>query len=88
MLGVSGSTDLRGCKVEYVLDDGAAHLAGIKTGDVITQIGSEPVRDLPGMIAVIAKDKAGEQARVEFLRGAERLSRDVVFGEMPIDLMR
>ncbi|HUY35060.1 MAG TPA: PDZ domain-containing protein [Pirellulales bacterium] len=88
MLGVSGSTDARGCKVEYVLANGAAQLAGIEAGDVITQIGPKTIRDLPGMIAVIAKYKAGEQVRIEFLRGAERLSREVVFGEMPIDAFR
>jgi len=88
MLGVRGFTDPRGCKVEDVVANGAAQIAGIEVGDVITQIGGDSVRDLPGMIAVIAKYNAGEQARIEFFRGTERLSRDVLFGELDIDALR
>ncbi len=88
MLGVRGSNDPLGCKVEDVVAHGAAQIAGIELGDVITQIGDAPVRDLAGMIAVIAKYKAGERARVEFLRGTQRISRYVLFGELDIDALR
>jgi hypothetical protein len=90
MLGVSGSTstDPPGCRVEWVLANGGAASAGIEAGDVITKIGAEPVRDLQSMIAIIAKYKTGDQVPVEFVRGFERMTRDVVFGEMQLDALR
>ncbi|HVC97514.1 MAG TPA: PDZ domain-containing protein [Pirellulales bacterium] len=88
MLGVRGSNDPRGCKVDAVVANGAAQIAGIEMGDVVTQIGGDPVHDLRGMIAAIARYKAGEQARVEFLRGTERLARYVKFGELDVDALR
>jgi hypothetical protein len=88
MLGVSGWTDPRGCRVVMVVANGAAELAGIEVDDIITRIGQTPVRDLQGMIRAISRYQAGDRARVEFLRGSETLFRDVVFGEMALDLLR
>ncbi|HEV3023646.1 MAG TPA: PDZ domain-containing protein, partial [Pirellulales bacterium] len=80
--------DPRGCRVVWVVANGAADLAGIEVDDVITRIGTLPVRDLQGMIGAIAKFNVGDRARIEFLRGSETLCREVVFGEMQLDLLR
>ncbi len=68
-----------GVRADGVSEGKLAQKVGIKTGDVIMQIGDFKVTDVQGYMQVLGKFKKGDAAKVKVNRGKEELIFDVVF---------
>ncbi|HEU5169182.1 MAG TPA: PDZ domain-containing protein [Gemmatimonadales bacterium] len=86
-------TDSTGAYVDLVTPGGPADVAGLRAGDVITQLDgqslnegsrtAQPGRSLPGLrlIRLAARLDPGDTVAVEYLRGAERRRTSLVTGD-------
>jgi len=68
-----------GLKVEAVLDGKAAMKAGIKDGDIITQMGVYPVKEIQSYMEALGKFNKGDKTKVKIVRGKEELVLEVEF---------
>ena len=75
----SYAEDTAGLKVEDVLDDKAAFKAGMKDGDIITQMGDIKVTGIQSYMEGLGKFSKGDKTKVTVLRGKETLVLDVEF---------
>ena len=64
----SGPALAEGVVIVGVLKDGPAAQAGIRPGDVITQVAGQPVRNVPELLAQVASLQPGVQAELNVLR--------------------
>ncbi|MCO4746198.1 MAG: PDZ domain-containing protein [Proteobacteria bacterium] len=63
-----------GVRVEGVHERSAAKRAGLREGDVIVQLGGDPIRSTGDLAASLARREAGRQVAVKVLRnGRERV---------------
>jgi len=69
-----------GAFVEQVTEGGAAERAGIRSGDVVIQFGSQRVTSSADLTALVRAEAAGASVRVEVLRGTNRIGFDVTLG--------
>ena len=67
-----GLMEISGVYVEGVQKDGPADKAGIKVGDILTEINLNVVRNGAALQEQMSKLRPGEQAVVTLLRGGER----------------
>ena len=67
-----------GVQVVEVTPGGAAELAGIRAGDVITKIDGKPLTTASELTAAVRQEPAGAMVRIELTRGDTRLVLDVV----------
>ena len=67
-----GLMEVGGIYVEGVRNDGPADKAGIKPGDIVTEINLNPVRNAAALQEQMSKLRPGEQAVVTVLRRGER----------------
>jgi 2-alkenal reductase len=66
------------------IDPGSpAAFAGLKTGDIITQIGDQSLDDEHPFINVLYNFSAGETTSLELIRGQETLNLEITLGEHP-----
>lgn len=63
-----GLRDGEGVVVTDVTDDGAANLAGIKKGDIVTKINNVKVTTGPEMVEQVTRYKPGDKITVTYLR--------------------
>ncbi len=75
-----GVDHIRGMLVESVDEGGAAELAGIETGDVITQIGDTVVEDGQNIMMEIRNTKPGDTINVHVYRDGRTLRFPVTLG--------
>ena len=68
-----------GVRADGVTDGRPAQAAGIKTGDVIVQLGEYPVNSMEGYMQALSKYKKGDTTKVKLKRGAETLEVTVTF---------
>ena len=68
-----------GVHVDGVSAGKAAEKAGIKTGDVIVQLGEHKVSDVQAYMSALGKFNKGEATKVKLMRGKEELVLDIVF---------
>jgi len=68
-----------GVRADGISEGKAAQKAGLKTGDIIIQIGEHKVVDVQGYMQVLGKFKKGDATRVTVKRGTEDLVFDVSF---------
>jgi hypothetical protein len=80
-LGVmpSYSSDAEGLKIDGVTDGKPAQKAGLLAGDVITQIGEYPIKDITAYMETLSRFEKGQTAKVKVLRGKEELTFEVTF---------
>ena len=70
-----------GVSVVELTPDGAALLAGIKPGDIITTINGRPVTTASELTAAVRQEPAGSRVKIELLRDDQKLVFDVVLQE-------
>lgn len=70
VMGTSISTLPDGVRIDSVQDGGPAQRAGIRVGDVITDIGSIEIRSVGDYLLAMADRRAGENVQVRFRRGS------------------
>lgn len=68
-----------GVRADGISEGKTAQKAGLKTGDVIIQIGEFKVPDVQGYMQVLGKFKKGDATKVTVKRGTEEKVFDVVF---------
>ncbi|MCP5286262.1 MAG: trypsin-like peptidase domain-containing protein [Burkholderiaceae bacterium] len=73
----------QGALVAGVLRNGPAAKAGLKPGDVITQVAGQAVRDAAQLLDAVAALRPGEPAALTVQRGAESMAVEVVPGQRP-----
>lgn len=68
-----------GVRADGISEGKVAEKAGIKTGDVILQIGDHKTSDVQGYMQALGKFKKGDATTVTIKRGAEEIVFDIVF---------
>lgn len=68
-----------GVHVDGVSEGKAAEKAGIRTGDVIIQLGDYKTGDVQAYMFALSKFSKGDTAKVKIIRGKEELVLDVTF---------
>ncbi|MCC7401510.1 MAG: M20/M25/M40 family metallo-hydrolase [Chitinophagaceae bacterium] len=68
-----------GIKADGVIDGKPAQKAGIKTGDIIIQLGDYNTSSMEGYMQALSKFKKGEKTKVKFKRGNDILEAEVEF---------
>jgi S1-C subfamily serine protease len=86
MAGAFGLKEPRGVLVSEVSDNGPAQRAGLRTGDVITEIGGQGAASSFEVLNLVAARPPGAAVRIGGWRGTARLDLQVVLGERPAGL--
>lgn len=68
-----------GVLVDGVSENRPAEKAGVKTGDVIIQLGEHKVSDVQTYMQALNKFNKGQSTKVKLLRGKEELTLDLTF---------
>jgi aminopeptidase YwaD len=68
-----------GVRVDGVSDGRPAQKAGLKTGDIVTQLGDQKVSSMETYMQALGKFKKGDATKVKVKRGTEELQFDIVF---------
>lgn len=68
-----------GVRADGVSDGRPAQKAGLKTGDVIIQLGDYPVLSLESYMQALGKFKKGDKTKVKLKRGNESIETEVQF---------
>lgn len=76
MPDVTGQVE-NGLRADVVIKGKPAHNAGMKNGDIITEINGMAVKDIEGYMKCLGTLKAGEKAKIKIKRGDEELILDV-----------
>ncbi|WP_420033242.1 S1C family serine protease [Streptomyces sp. cg28] len=79
---VDGDLRAAGVSVVSVTDGGPADKAGLKAGDVITELGDEKITTMTSLQEALADEKPGDKVKVTFTRDGDKKSADVTLGEM------
>ncbi|MBK5271752.1 MAG: M20/M25/M40 family metallo-hydrolase, partial [Bacteroidia bacterium] len=68
-----------GVRADGISDDRPAQKAGMKTGDVIIQLGENNITSLENYMQALSKFKKGDKTQVKFKRGNEILEATIEF---------
>lgn len=68
-----------GVRVDGVSDNRPAQKAGIKTGDVIVQLGDFSTTSMEGYMQALSKFKKGDKTKVKYKRGEETMEAAIEF---------
>lgn len=71
--------DGNGVRVDGVSENRPAQKAGIKTGDVIYQLGEHPFNDVETYMQTLNKFNKGDATKVKLKRGTEEMEMEIVF---------
>lgn len=75
----SYASDVEGLKVDGVSDGKPADKAGLKTGDIIIQMGDFPIKDIYGYMDALSKFKKDQTVPVKVQRGSDVVTLSVTF---------
>ena len=75
--------DIRGALIAGVMRGSPADKAGVKPGDVLTQVAGKPVKDAQAMLELIAALEPGKTARFELKREGRVVGLDILIGKRP-----
>ena len=78
-LGVNVDELKKGLKLTSVQNGSAADRAGLKVGDIVTQIGADKVNTIGKILTALAKLKPGDKVKVKYLRDGKPLETEVHF---------
>lgn len=76
-----GLTQDHGLLLVTVEEDGPAAKGGLTIGDIIVQVGGQPVEGLDDLRGVLGPDRVGQAAPVRVLRGGQAQDLSVTVGE-------
>ena len=80
-LNIPGNTS--GVLISGVLEGGPADKAGMKPGDVLTQVNGQAVNDVVTLLNRIAQTNPGDEAKVDLLRKGKPMTLKVQVGKRP-----
>ena len=89
-LGVQVRVGPNGNAIEVVkpIEGGPAEKAGLKAGDLITQLDGEAVGGVQELVKSIGSHKAGDKVKLQFVRDGKAEEINVTLGEIPKDLIK
>ncbi|HEY7854065.1 MAG TPA: trypsin-like peptidase domain-containing protein [Aquiluna sp.] len=70
-----------GAFVERVTEQGAAEIAGIRSGDVVISFQGQRVNSSADLTALVRAEAAGAEVRIEVLRGTNKIGFDLTLGD-------
>jgi S1-C subfamily serine protease len=73
-----------GVMVVNVTSSGPAASAGVKTGDVIVQLGNRTVKSASDLSMALLQHKPGDVVAVKIYRGTQQVTLNVPLGELPV----
>jgi serine protease Do len=73
--------NVKGALVGQVFEGDPADKAGIKTGDIITEIAGKKIQNTQELLRIVAALKVGEKAVVNIIREGREKKIDVIIGE-------
>lgn len=73
-----------GVMVVNVTSSGSAASAGMKTGDVIVQLGNRTVKSASDLSTALLQHKPGDVVAVKIYRGTQQVTLNVPLGELPV----
>jgi putative serine protease PepD len=85
-LGVStsdASTATPGALIQSVTTGGPAANAGLRSGDIVTSIGTATIKGTNDLVAAIATHKAGDRVAASVRRGSQTIKVTVTLGTQP-----
>ena len=68
-----------GFKISDVRENGPAHKAGLKGGDIIIKLGTYDIKSIYDFMYSLAAFKPGEEAEIVFTRGTETITSKIIF---------
>lgn len=71
----------RGAVVARVLEDSAAAEAGLKSGDIITKVDDQEIRNFDALRNAIGLYREGDKVKIDYLRDGERMSVKLALGK-------
>ena len=74
----------RGVLISGILQNGPAAKAGLKPGDVITQVAAHPVGNVSELLSQVAALQPGQASPLSVLRGPQTLQLNVTPGTRPL----
>ena len=77
-----------GVLITGVLNGGPADKAGMKPGDVLTQVNGQKVGDVVTLLNRIAQTNPGDEAKVSLLRKGKEMSLKVQVGKRPKSMVK
>ena len=77
------SKDINGVLISGVLEGGPADKAGMKPGDVLTQVNGQKVNDVVTLLNHIAQTNPGDEAKINLLRKGKEMSLKVQVSKRP-----
>jgi serine protease Do len=80
MLGVVTGDHKLGAVVEKIIDGSAAHRAGIKVGDIITQLDTQPITNAQQFGQLIRGKKINDPVKLQLLRGDQKIDLEAKLG--------
>jgi S1-C subfamily serine protease len=72
-----------GAVVQALVEGGAAAGAGLRPGDVITEVGDRPVEQIEDVLSALRRMDPGERLELQVVRDGERRSITVELGRRP-----
>jgi serine protease DegQ len=75
--------DTSGVLISGVLEGGPADKAGMKPGDVLTQVNGQPVNDVVTLLNRIAQTSPGDEAKINLVRKGKPMALKVQVGKRP-----
>jgi serine protease DegQ len=75
--------DTNGVLITGVLEGGPADKAGMKPGDVLTQVNGQSVSDVVALLNRIAQTSPGDEAKINLLRKGKPMTLKVQVGKRP-----
>jgi len=72
-----------GVLISGVLDGGPADKAGMKPGDVLTQVNGQKVNDVVTLLNHVAQTNPGDEAKIDLLRKGKEMSLKVKVSKRP-----
>jgi serine protease DegQ len=75
--------DINGVLISGVLEGGPADKAGMKPGDVLTQVNGQAVNDVVTLLNRIAQTGPGDEAKINLLRKGKAMTLKVQVGKRP-----
>jgi serine protease Do len=78
-----GLSDKNGVLVVSVLADGPAAKSGIKSGDIIKQVGDARINSVKELLTVVGNTDVGKKLSIRVLRDKKEASMDVIVGARP-----
>jgi serine protease Do len=80
-LGIVLDDSERGPRVQRILDDSGAAQAGVKEGDVVTELNGVAVATREALIEAIRQHSPGDKVRLTIRRGEDQVTLEATLGE-------